>query len=114
MKKNRPLQLEFVDRVSDQVITWAKESNISLHKIETIVPFVTSEKDLTVWLFFDTERVVKRHKKNGTVEEVKKAYLCALEDFGYPNDYLDKVSFHIDSHENVVKNFEGSYFYRLR
>jgi len=114
MNENRPIQLDFVDRVSDQTIEWAKKSNISLHNIETVVPFVTSDKDLDVWLFFDTDEIVKIYEKNGTTEKVKKEYLQSLEDLKYPNDYLDQVTFHLDSHENVVKNYEGSYFYRLR
>lgn len=114
MKENRPIQLDFVDRVSDLTIEWTKKSDISLHTIETVVPFVTTDKDLDVWLFFDTNETVKTYQKNGTIEKVKEEYLRTLEGFNYPRDYLDHVTFHIDSHENVIKNYEGNYFYRLR
>ncbi|MEX0996266.1 MAG: hypothetical protein WDZ45_04395 [Flavobacteriaceae bacterium] len=75
---------------------------------------MTSDKDLDVWLFFDTDEIVMNYAINGTTEKVKKEYLRILEDLNYPSNYLDQVIFHIDSHENVVKNYEGSYFYRLR
>lgn len=114
MNENRPIQLDFVGRVSDQAIEWAKKSNISLHNIETVVPFATSDKDLDVWLFFDTDEIVNNYEKNGTTEKVKKEFLQTLENLKYPSYYLDQVTFQIDSHENVVKNYEGSYFYRLR
>ncbi len=114
MKENRPIQLDFVDRARDQTIEWAAKSNIALHKIEAVVPFVISDKDLVVWLFFATEKIVKEYEKNGTIEKVKEVYLRTLEGIKYPSDYLNLVTFYIDSHENVVKNYEGSYFYRLR
>lgn len=114
MERDNPLQLDFVGKVKNLTIDWARGLNIKLHTIETVVPFVTTDKGLSVWLFFETERLRKKYKKDGTVDSVKEKYLAFLKELNYPLDYCGHVSFTIDSYENVVKNFEGSYFYRLR
>lgn len=41
-------------------------------------------------------------------------FLAILAENGYPADWLADTSFEVDSHENVERNFDGSYFYRLR
>lgn len=95
-------------------MTWSTTEGIRLHNIETVIPFVLTDKDLWVWLFFDTDELVKKYQQEGTEDKVRSEYLRTLKSLQYPEDYLNQVTFYIDSHENVVKNFEGSYFYRLR
>lgn len=110
----RPIQFDFVDKVKSQTMDWAKTVDIKLHQIETVIPFTTTDKSLSVWIFFETNAIIKKYKKDGTEEKVKQQYLTNLKNLSYPPDYLDQVTFVIDSHENVERNFEGSYFYRLR
>lgn len=110
----RPIQLNFTDDAISQTLDWAKSVNIELHTIETVVPFTTNDNSLSVWIFFDTNAAMKKYRHDGTEEKVKQQYLTILKNLGYPPDYLNQVKFIVDSHENVERNFEGSYFYRLR
>jgi hypothetical protein len=45
---------------------------------------------------------------------VQQEFLSILGAGGYPAAWLPDVAFDIDSHENVERNYDGSYFYRLR
>ena len=114
MERQTPLQLEYVEKVKAEILSWTKTEGIKLHEVQTIVPFVLSDKSLEVWLFFENRELVKVYSENDTVEIVKKKYCELLENIEYPKEYLNQVTFNIDSHQNVVENFKGSYFYRLR
>ena len=105
MTSDKPIQLDFVDNVKSQTMTWSTTEGITLHNIETVIPFVLTNIDLWVWLFFDTDELVKKYHQDGTEDKVKSEYLRSLKSFQYPEDYLRQVTFYIDSHENVVKNF---------
>jgi len=112
--KELPKQFDFIDKAKKSTTDWAKENNIQLFKIEFVVPFVLTDKSLSVWLFLDTDDRVKEYENNGTTEKVKTQFIQSLKELNYPTDYLNKVDFVVDSDENVKTNFEGSYFYRLR
>jgi hypothetical protein len=109
-----PLQLAFVDRVKKLMLDWTKQKEIRLHTVDCIVPFVLTDKSISVWLFYDTDKTKSDYEINGTNDIVKNQYLHLLTELNYPTDYLQEVTFFIDSDENVIKNYEGSYFYRLR
>ena len=112
--KDLPIQFDFIDKAKQSTTDWAKQNNIQLFKIEFVVPFVLTDKNLSVWLFFDTDERVKEYENNGTTDKVKTHFIQSLKDINYPTDYLNEVDFFVDSDENVKTNFEGSYFYRLR
>lgn len=114
MPNDEPIQLQYVDKAIAHMMDWAQASDIHLHKIESIIPFVATDKSLEIWLFFSTDEVKKRYEQDGKTQLVKKTFLQTLQELNYPADYLSQVTFIIDSHENVVENYEGSYFYRLR
>jgi hypothetical protein len=109
-----PLQLNYVDSIKKLMLDWAKQNEIKLHTIDCVVPFVIADKSLSVWLFYETEQIKNGYETNGKNEVVKNKYLHLLKEENYPNEYLKEVCFFIDTDENVVKNFEGNYFYRLR
>jgi hypothetical protein len=109
-----PLQLSFVERLKKLMIEWAKQNEIRLHTIECVVPFLLTDKSLEVWLFYDTEETKHKYETNGTNDLVKNQYLHHLTELNYPTDYLKEIIFHIDSDENVKKNYKGNYVHRLR
>ena len=96
------------------MLNWTKENKIILKNIEYIVPFILSDKNLSVWFFFDNEISKNNYEKNWTNELVKTKYLETLKTLNYPSEYLSEVTFEFDSDENVTENYEGSYLYRLR
>ncbi|SOD19943.1 hypothetical protein [Pedobacter xixiisoli] len=109
-----PVQFQFIDSVKKLMLNWAQENDIKLHDIDYVVPFVQTDKSLAVWLFYDTDNTMNFFKNNGTTETVKLKYLQLLAELNYPADYLNEVSFFIDSNENIKTHFRGSNFYRLR
>ena len=91
----------------------AKAASVPLHRVEFVVPFVATDFGLGVWLFVETDAQLRAlTQKHGSW--LKREFLNALRAQGYPERWLGEVNFEFDSHENVVKKFEGSYFYRLR
>ncbi|HEX5171004.1 MAG TPA: hypothetical protein VFW11_17635 [Cyclobacteriaceae bacterium] len=85
----RPIQFDFVVKAKSQITDWAKSVDIKLHNIETVVPFTMTDNSLSVWLFFDTNELMKKYKQDGTAEKVKQQYLTILKNLNYPSDYLD-------------------------
>ena len=113
-KREMPLQLGYIEKAEQLTLEWTKTNNIKLFQIEFIVPFVLTDISLQVLLFFDTNKILDDYKADGTVELVKQQYLNNLILLDYPKNYLNEVTFEIDTDENVQKEFGGSYFARLR
>ena len=78
------------------------------------MPFVETDFSLGVWLFFDTDDNLAAVREDGRSSTVERTLLAALADTAYPPEWLTIVEFSSDSHENVERNYEGSYFYRRR
>lgn len=76
--------------------------------------FIPHTKFLEIFIFYKTDMDVAEGAANGFSEEIKRKMLSELAELGYPDLVNSDVRFILDSHENVVKNFKGSYFYRLR
>ena len=112
--KGLPEQFDYIEKAEKVTSAWAKENNIALYRIEFIVPFVLADKSLSVWLFFETDKILDQYSKDGTIEKTKEYYLKSLKEINYPENYLNQVEFIIDSNENVQEKFDGSYFARLR
>jgi len=54
------------------------------------------------------------HDQRGTTGEIEADFRDILKQLRYPFRRFPRVGFVFDSDENVQKNYEGSYFYRLR
>ena len=113
-KKELPIHFDYIEKAEQLTFEWTKVNNIKLFKIEFIVPFVLTDITLQVWLFFDTDKTMSEYETNGTTQLVKQKYLDSLIQLDYPKNYLSEVNFIIDTDENVQKNYNGSYFKRLR
>lgn len=109
-----PKQFDYIKKAEKLLMTWATANNIKLFRVEFVVPFVLTDKSVSVWLFFDTEVNVAAYDANGITQSVKAQYLKFLSELDYPEAYLKEVSFSADSDEHVKKYYQGSYFYRLR
>ena len=109
-----PKQFDYIKKAETLLMTWATANDVKLFRVEFVVPFGLTDKSVTVWLFFDTEEVVAAYEANGITQKVKDQYLIFLNELDYPEDYLEEVSFYVDSDEHVKEYYQGSYFYRLR
>ena len=95
-------------------MVWASSEGIPLHAVECITPFYTWTDTLVVWVFFDTKKEAKAHKKCGSHPQMEKKFTELLIEHHYPFDTYPNINFNHDSHENVLINFGGNYFNRLR
>jgi hypothetical protein len=67
-----------------------------------------------VVVFFKTDADIAECEANGTSQAMRDFVYEQLEAFGKGKREELDVQFEFDSHENVQKNFEGSYFLRMR
>ncbi len=95
-------------------MTWAKANALPLHKIDFVATFESWDKGIGVYIFYATDADLSRCTRDGSNSLVEAQMLEALKAANYPFDDFPQVIFEFDSDENVQKNFEGSYFYRLR
>lgn len=110
----REEQFAFIASAKASVLASARRDGIPLHRIEFVVPFVDDDFGLWVWFFYETDDQLQSAVRTGWSEALKAELLRALRSTGYAEEWLDAVGFAFDSHENVLRDYEGSYFYRLR
>jgi hypothetical protein len=110
----RRTQFKHLSTAQRDLFAWAAANDVPLVRVEFVVPFVPTDFDATVWLFLDTDANVTRCADTGVTAKFEQQFRSILAGIGYPADWLAGTSFCVDSHENVERNYEGSYFYRLR
>ena len=70
-QKELPIQFSYIDKAKKLMLNWTKENKIILKNIEYIVPFILSDKNLSVWLFFDNKITKNNYKKMGQMNWLK-------------------------------------------
>lgn len=105
---------QILEDAKQELIDWVKEKALPIHKVDYVSAFEEWNDSLGVWVFYDTDLSLKESNANGVSSRVKDKYQEILTMHSYPFSEFPKISFEFDSHENVMKNYEGSYFYRLR
>jgi hypothetical protein len=110
----RRRQFAYLATDKRSLLAWAEDNGIPLTRVEFTIPFVSTDCSAVAWLFYDTDANLAGFADSGTTASVEQQFRSILADSGYPADWLAAVSFAVDSHENVQRNFAGSYFYRLR
>src|SRR4051812_37165919 len=93
--------------------SWTTASGIAVERVEHVATFEDWDKSTEIYIFFPTDADLERHSEVGTLQLAEARYRELLCDTDYPSERFP-VHFFFDSHENVVKNYQGSYFYRLR
>jgi hypothetical protein len=110
----RDEQFSSIEAASERLLRWANGRSIPLHRMEFVVPFVDTNPGLTVWAFFETDEQLRRAGDLGWPVQLAAYFTGALRALGYAPEWLPEVRFMYDSHEAVCRDYEGSYFYRLR
>jgi hypothetical protein len=110
----RDEQFRIIEKAKRRLLSWAAARGIPLANIEYVVPFVEDDFGLSVWLFYDTDASLAARGTDGSTEMLRKQCLAVLRELGYPERSLPEIIFSVDSHETVVRDYQGSYFYRLR
>lgn len=107
-------QYMLITRARRRLFKWAKARHLPLTRVEFVVSFAKTDFSPWTWLFYDTDASVAMHAAAGDTAALQERFLTSLQELGYPARWLARVGFVVDSHENVVKNYEDSYFYWLR
>jgi hypothetical protein len=94
-------------------LSWANSNGIVVSRIEHVAVFEEWSRGAGIYIFFPTDEDLERHRSIGKLANMETLYRQYLSDAEYPSERFP-VLFDFDSHENVVKNYQGSYFYRLR
>jgi hypothetical protein len=103
-----------IEQARRVLMACAAERSTSIHEIDYVATFEDWDDGIAVWVFFPLDQDLRLYEGNGVVDGLRVEYLRILNDLGYPFDRFPRVTFVFDSDENVQRNFEGSYFYRLR
>lgn len=110
----RKKQFSLIELSRERLLEHAEQEGLPLHRVEFVVPFGNEDFDLEVWLFYEKNRDVRRLKRAGTLDALQRHFITILRDLDYPQEWLASVRFQTDSHQNVERNYEGSYFKRMR
>jgi hypothetical protein len=103
--------VEFQNAAED-LIEWSMAMKSPIYRIEWITPDVYSPRT-SVWIFSDTDAGLSTWGAE-TRSTIEKECIRLLGRRKFPSNLVGSVGFVYDSHENVMKHYEGSYFYRLR
>ena len=81
---------------------------------EFMVLYSRNTDSFGAYIFYEMDSQIEENVKTGLVEELKEAVYEGLVSVGRGIRGNIKVNFVFDSHENVVRNYEGDYYNRLR
>jgi hypothetical protein len=107
-------QFAYIEAARANLLRWAPEHGIPLHRIEFVVPSVDTDLGLSAWFFFETDEQLRRSKAMGWPQRLSTRFTEVVVGLGCPATWLPEIRFVLDSHENIIRNYEGSYIYRLR
>ena len=97
-----------------RVSEWSETLGFPLHRVDFVATFEEWDDGIAVYFFFADNATLARARQGRFSAIAMTKVREILEEEGYPLARFPQISLEIDSHENVVRNFEGSYFYRLR
>lgn len=100
-------------RVQDEALTWSYSTPHPFKEIFFFVP-LRMNKATSIWVFAESNDDLDRWKSEGFILRIEERIRSIMMASDFPADLFDRVAFHFDSHENVVKNHEGNYFRRIR
>jgi hypothetical protein len=83
----------------------------SLHEFEILFQI---DEDFRAYVFFEKDLDIEKYKNNGIIQQMINFVYAELEHAGRGNKNEINVVFELDSDENVLRNYGGDYFLRLR
>ncbi|HEU5115880.1 MAG TPA: hypothetical protein VFT74_04320 [Isosphaeraceae bacterium] len=104
----RDEQFALIETARDSLMRWAGAQRIPLHRMEYVVPFVDTNFGLSAWFFYKTDEQLRQAEENGWSDRLSACLVEVLRDLGYAPDWLWRIRFFFDSHENVLRHYEGS------
>jgi hypothetical protein len=109
--RKEELQWDIIEKAKKILMEWSKYNNAHIFTVHFVPMFDFS---LEVYVFYESDNNIAQNQMTGITDKVKQTFLKAITDMGYMKHFGDNITFIFDSNENVVKNYEGNYFLRLR
>lgn len=81
--------------------------------VHTIHFVPIGDMKIEVYVFYETEDALKEYEESGVSEALLSLITNELEKICRGPRQGVEIQFELDSHENVIANYEGSYYLRL-
>lgn len=81
---------------------------------ELMILYSRKTDALGVYVFYESDNQISEADESGLAKDIESLVFEELERVGRGSKEGIKVSFEFDSHENVIRNYEGDYYNRLR
>lgn len=82
--------------------------------VHSIYMLALEDDLLDIYVFYKTNDDVRNFHSNGFSQQVTNLIERELDSVGRGKSYGVRTMYEFDSHENVVENFEGNYYLRLK
>ena len=99
-----------LSHVCEQILIRFREKGV----YKVFLFFSPKSQEFGAYVFFRWAREIQEAEKSGLAVQIKDMILEELEKVGRGSRHTMRVIFEFDSHENVISNFEGDYYLRLR
>lgn len=105
-----------IERALTEVILAARAKGVAFRETHLITTSAEWDRDLTVLFFYPLDADVEAYQADGTSVWAQEKFISELHAAKRNFDFseLPNMTFEFDSHENVVNNYQGNYFLRLR
>ena len=110
MEKARLKQWEYLDKAIPKIKNWSKVNHCRIYRINC-VPHIG--KSLDIYIFYKTDKELKRYRELSLLEATEDAIANSLTEIGYVKEFNNNIRISFDSDENVRKNYQGNYGLRL-
>jgi hypothetical protein len=111
MDNKEKLQWNIIEKAKNALMKWSKDNLANIHAIRFVSMFDFS---LEVYIFYKYNSDITKNEINGLTDNAKQYFLKTISDMDYMKHFESNIAFIFDSDENVIKNYNGSYFLRLR
>ncbi len=105
-----------IEQALSDVLDAMKVRGVRVRHTEVVTTSEEWDETLGIWLFFEDNSELAKCRMDGTTVAIETLFNDRLEAAKNPYSFskLPTVVFEFDSHENVLRNYQGNYFLRLR
>lgn len=105
-----------IEQALSDVLNDMKVRGIRVRHTEVVTTSEEWDDALGIWFFFEDDDELAKCRLDGTTATIETLFNDRLDAAKKPYSFskLPTVVFEFDSHENVLRNYQGSYFLRLR
>ncbi len=109
--KKEDRQWTILEKAKTILMDWSKENDAHVFSVH-FVPMLNFAVE--VYVFYETDYDKAQNESDKVSEIIKQKFLKELITLRYMELFDDNITFIFDFHENVINNYQGSYFLRLR